>query len=188
MPRRSRPPCPPRIGTSPRESRPGQRTEATTLARRESGGMYVASPEPTRTAPGPVTTPSRASQHRHHPARPRPSRHGKPVDESRHRRSRAGRSQSRRRRSAVASKPQKQTHAPESNAGPSSVDRKEHDLRISLVRRVSGGRLNRLGEPIRREQDERRGGRCVRLKAGSVDCTCDYCWAFWAQLKSRVER
>lgn len=103
-------------------------------------------------------------------------------------RRRAARFRSRKHRSAVASKPQNQANAPHTNGAPGSVDRKEHDHRIALVRRISGGRLNRLGEPIRREQEERNGGRCVRLKAGSVDCSCDYCWAFWAQLKSRVER
>ena len=62
-----------------------------------------------------------------------------------------------------------------------------HDQRIALVASVSGGKLNRLNESIRLELASMNGDRdCDRLRSGSVDCTCDYCEAWWERLAEKL--
>jgi hypothetical protein len=64
-----------------------------------------------------------------------------------------------------------------------------HTRRIALVASISGGMLHRLHECIRLELASINGnGGCGRLRSGSVECSCDYCDAFWSRLEDRLRR
>lgn len=66
----------------------------------------------------------------------------------------------------------------------SRVDAAKHERRLKLVAGISGGRLNRLRERIRRDGARENGGPgCPRLRAGSVDCECAQCRFFWERLE-----
>jgi hypothetical protein len=63
----------------------------------------------------------------------------------------------------------------------------KHDQRIALISSMSGGRLSRLSQIVRRQLHERNGHReCERLRSGSVDCTCGYCEIYWSMLEEKL--
>ena len=65
----------------------------------------------------------------------------------------------------------------------------KHALRIALVAGISGGTLQNLIEIIAQQLPSKNGnGRCPRLKAGSVDCSCDYCERYWSLLAKKLGR
>ena len=63
----------------------------------------------------------------------------------------------------------------------------KHDQRIALIASLSGGRLSRLNQIIRMELNGSNGhADCERLRAGSVDCTCEYCEKYWTMLEEKL--
>lgn len=73
------------------------------------------------------------------------------------------------------------------STNPARVDKDESERRMTIVRTISGVRLNRIGGPIRQEQASENGGNgCARLRSGAVDCACEYCTEYWRRLEAKL--
>lgn len=88
---------------------------------------------------------------------------------------------------SAAQEPQSDPATSDPKAEATTVEPEVRDRRLALVSGIAGAELQRLTERVRGRQAARNGGEgCQRLAGGAVDCGCDYCSAFWAEVERRL--